>query len=319
MARSPRSPSADPSLNHRLQWHAAQQLRRGIPCSVLVLQPLALAGQHAARGAPPATAALEDTTSPLASVAARLRPLLRQLDIVEVEEEVAVGVLLPGADADGVRAVHQRLCRALDEGAEPCRSGDKLHALRLAVGHASAVATDGAPIAALARETVCVAYVPRLTLAVPLPAVVGGRHLSRTTASEVWPARPLRTRARMRLLPAEIGIGAAAEARDALRRHADALRVPYISLPPHLPSRLSRVITGQLARELRAVPIGRTRGILTVAMQDPTNIAAMQRLAAATGLTIFPVLAAEGELDRALDQLAVELSGCAPAAEPVLV
>jgi hypothetical protein len=44
--------------------------------------------------------------------------------------------------------------------------------------------------------------------------------------------------------------------------------------------------------------------MLTVAMHDPRDIAAVTRLSAVTGLTIFPVLAAPDELERALRHLA---------------
>jgi hypothetical protein len=44
--------------------------------------------------------------------------------------------------------------------------------------------------------------------------------------------------------------------------------------------------------------------MLTVAMHDPCDTSAVRRLGTATGLTIFPVLAASDELERALRQLA---------------
>ncbi len=48
------------------------------------------------------------------------------------------------------------------------------------------------------------------------------------------------------------------------------------------------------------MPVGRTRGILTVAMHDPTDRGAIGRLASASGLTIFPVLANQRDLARTL-------------------
>ena len=59
-----------------------------------------------------------------------------------------------------------------------------------------------------------------------------------------------------------------------------------------------------MATQLRAVPIGRTRGMLTVAMNDPRDQQAVLRIGAATGLTIFPVLAAPDDIERALRQIA---------------
>jgi hypothetical protein len=316
MARTPRSVSADPSLRHRLRWHATQSLRRGIACSILILQPLGPEDERAVRTRAGAASDAEGAISPLGQVTARLRPLLRRTDVVEVEEGVAIGVLLPGADADGVRAVHQRLIHAFDQCAQTNATGAAVGTLRLAMGYASAAVVEGASIPAVAREMVSIASVPRLMLVLSISATRFPRAVTEEDSASTLPAgesRPERragTRHRLRLLPPEIGVGAAVEARETLRQHADTLGVPYVALPTHVSHGLRCIINAPLARELRAVPIGRTRGVLTVAMQNPGDIAAMQRLAAATGLTIFPVLAAADELDRALAELA-------PDGEPV--
>jgi hypothetical protein len=91
---------------------------------------------------------------------------------------------------------------------------------------------------------------------------------------------------------------------EELRAKARSLGVPYVTIPARLPAACRRAVPAGLAHELRAVPIGRTRGMLTVAMHDPRDIAAVTRLSAETGLTIFPVLAAPDELERALRHLA---------------
>lgn len=89
-----------------------------------------------------------------------------------------------------------------------------------------------------------------------------------------------------------------------MRERALALGVPYVELPSHVSSACRRAVAPALARELRVVPIGRTRGTLTVAMGDPADSAAVQRLGVETGLSIFPVLASPDALNRALSQLA---------------
>jgi type IV pilus assembly protein PilB len=65
--------------------------------------------------------------------------------------------------------------------------------------------------------------------------------------------------------------------------------VPFMDLPHILPTRLTHLIPLKLAMELRCAPVGRDQHCLTVAMLDPTNVVALQRLKLATGMTIFPV------------------------------
>lgn len=90
---------------------------------------------------------------------------------------------------------------------------------------------------------------------------------------------------------------------EAMRSLARAMRVPFVRMPAHLPRSCRSVVHPTIACELRAVPIGRTHGTLTMAMHDPTDTDALQRLRALTGLNIFPVLAAPDEIDRALRQI----------------
>lgn len=76
--------------------------------------------------------------------------------------------------------------------------------------------------------------------------------------------------------------------------------VPFMDLfdvPKVLPPRLTRLLPRALARELRSVPVGRSSRGLTVAMADPTNTDNVQRLQAATGMTIFPVSCDEDDLN----------------------
>jgi GGDEF domain-containing protein len=105
----------------------------------------------------------------------------------------------------------------------------------------------------------------------------------------------------LRLVPREQGLSE--HEADALRRRASALGVPYMRLPPRLDADIRRALPPALARELRAVPVGRNRFVLTVAMEHPGDANAMLRLRAVTGLAIFPVLAAAAEITRALAQL----------------
>lgn len=82
------------------------------------------------------------------------------------------------------------------------------------------------------------------------------------------------------------------------------LGIPYLTLLPRkLPKALQQLVTPSLAQELRCFPVGRERDTLTVAMLDPQNSDALDRLRAETGLRIFPVLAHPQALQYALEQL----------------
>ncbi len=91
--------------------------------------------------------------------------------------------------------------------------------------------------------------------------------------------------------------------RDPLRLRALAMGVPYLHLPAVLPSECRGLLDIGLARELRAVPIGRTADALTVALDARWDARMLFRLRAATGLIIFPVLTLSTELESALAQL----------------
>ncbi|HEY7357167.1 MAG TPA: hypothetical protein VH590_11895 [Ktedonobacterales bacterium] len=73
-------------------------------------------------------------------------------------------------------------------------------------------------------------------------------------------------------------------------RQARALGVPYIAPPRRIPSSVRNVLSAEVMRQLRCLPIGRDRNALTVALADPTNKGILQRLEQITGLTIFPVM-----------------------------
>lgn len=90
---------------------------------------------------------------------------------------------------------------------------------------------------------------------------------------------------------------------EAMRALARTLGVPFVRMPTHLSRACRTAVHPSVACELRAVPIGHSRGTLTIAMHDPSDTNALQRLRAMTGLCIFPVLAAPDEIDRALRQL----------------
>jgi hypothetical protein len=82
------------------------------------------------------------------------------------------------------------------------------------------------------------------------------------------------------------------------------LGIPYLSLlPRRLPSQLLQLVSPQLAQELHCYPLGRTHDTLTVAIADPQNSQALERLQRETGLQIFPVMAPHKEIQTVLEQL----------------
>jgi hypothetical protein len=82
------------------------------------------------------------------------------------------------------------------------------------------------------------------------------------------------------------------------------LGIPYLTLlPSKLPQSLQDLVNPKLAHELRCYPVGRERNMLTVAMLNPVDHSALDRLKQETGLHIFPVLTHPQALQVALEQL----------------
>jgi hypothetical protein len=82
------------------------------------------------------------------------------------------------------------------------------------------------------------------------------------------------------------------------------LGIPYLTLlPGKLPQRLQHLVDPKLAQELHCYPLGRERNMLTVAMLNPQDRSALDRLKQETGLHIFPVLTHPHALQLALEQL----------------
>lgn len=82
------------------------------------------------------------------------------------------------------------------------------------------------------------------------------------------------------------------------------LGIPYLRLLPRkLPQSLQHLVNPKLAHELGCYPLGRERNMLTVAMLNPVDHSALDRLKKETGLLIFPVLTHPQALQIALEQL----------------
>jgi hypothetical protein len=82
------------------------------------------------------------------------------------------------------------------------------------------------------------------------------------------------------------------------------LGIPYLTLlPSKLPAGIRQLVNPKLAQELQCYPLGRERNMLTVAMINPQDNSALDRLHQETGLNIFPVLTHPQALQTALEQL----------------
>jgi hypothetical protein len=82
------------------------------------------------------------------------------------------------------------------------------------------------------------------------------------------------------------------------------LGIPYLPLLPRkLPQSLQHIVNSKLAHELHCYPLGRERNMLTVAVLNPVDHSALDRLKQETGLHIFPVLTHPQALQVALEQL----------------
>ena len=196
-----------------------------------------------------------------------LRRLVRKTDCVFLHG-FTVHFLLPGANQQGASIVQERLWEALLWRVHSAHDGDVLRPCHMTIGHS--------------------AY----------PEPHKEIKLCITTA--------LIARQSFDVQPEKAGRQLAAQpAKDTdLPVMARKLGIPYLSLlPRQLPSSVKRLVSTQLAQELNCYPVGRERNILTVAMSNPQDNQALNRLQKETGLNIFPVLVHPQELQTVLEQL----------------
>lgn len=273
-------------------------------CGLLVMRP----GGHAPAGEaevplPPLSPVA------LATLTERVRTRIRRTDQVIAEPRFGtLAIVLCGADSAGARAVMERLCAALESGAAV--PGLYPPEARLSVGYSPAGSLTPQDSARVVRAAWRMRRL--ITVDTSEPSFPATRQpaldAARITPADASVPRVGRGERRASIValkhePREVAEVEARPDSDALRAAARALGVPYAQIPRRLPAACRRAIAPELARALRAVPIGRTRGVLTVAMQNPSDTCSVQRLRGATGLTVFPVLADADEIERALAQL----------------
>ncbi|HCI80819.1 MAG TPA: hypothetical protein DHW02_14135 [Ktedonobacter sp.] len=87
----------------------------------------------------------------------------------------------------------------------------------------------------------------------------------------------------------DIASGSATLALSPASPGSPAPSIPFLHLPTKLSPRLKHLIPYPVAQQLQCAPVGRDHHKLTVAMANPTDAEAIQRLNEITGMTIFPV------------------------------
>ena len=196
-----------------------------------------------------------------------LRRLVRKTDSVFLHG-FTFHFLLPGANQQGANIVQERLWEALLWRVHSAHDGDVLRPCHMTIGH-SAYPEPHKEI------KLCIATARIARQSFDVQPEKAGRQLTAQPAKDTD----------LPVMARKMGI-------------------PYLSLlPRQLPSSVKRLVSAQLAQELNCYPVGRERNILTVAMSNPQDNQALNRLQKETGLNIFPVLVHPQELQTVLEQL----------------
>jgi hypothetical protein len=182
--------------------------------------------------------------------------------------------LLPGATIQGGRIVQNRLWEALLWRIHNLSERDILRPQRMAIGHSAYPIHDKTLddfIAAADTASFC--FEAKAEKVTRKQAAARGKQVEDEMVEE------------LPILARKLGI-------------------PYLTLLPRkLPQGLQQLVNPKLAQELRCYPLGRERNMLTVAMLNPEDRSALDRLKQETGLHIYPVLTHPQALQVALDQL----------------
>ena len=231
-----------------------------------------------------------------------LRPLVRKTDGVFLLDHTSY-FLLPGADQQGARIVQSRLWEAM-----------LWHINHLEIVDARALRTHNITIGHSAHP---IPYIDidefikgasKVALCFELQLERSTRKATRSHLSSRQSAASEAQAPVKDSLPASVQSDPLAQQdrdeSEELSALARKLGIPYLTLlPGKLPKDLQQLVNPQLARELHCYPLGRERNMLTVAMLNPEDSSALDRLQRETGLHIFPVLTHPHVLQKALEQL----------------
>jgi type IV pilus assembly protein PilB len=105
----------------------------------------------------------------------------------------------------------------------------------------------------------------------------------------------------------KLGLAGADDIALAISRHYG---VPYISLPHYeIDPAVVKLLPQEMAVRHQVVPLSRVDRVLTIAMADPTNVAAMDDLKFLTGLELEPLIAPEAAITAAIQKVYGEAAG----------
>ncbi len=204
-----------------------------------------------------------------------LRRLVRKTDYVFLNGHSMYFVLL-ASNLQGAEIVEERLWDALLWHIHSMGEQDLPRPESVSIGHSACLLSESEP-----EELLMAARAISKRFGEPAPRVC--RRDARVTRTEDF------------VVPDD---------QEELPRLARKLGIPYlIFLPSRPPRRVLQVFSTRLAQELRCYPVGRERNMLTVAMLNPQDHQALERLHKETGVLIFPVLTHPQALETALKQL----------------
>lgn len=219
-------------------------------------------------------ASREQTTQSSAYLLSILRPMVRKTDCVFLQENTLYFVLR-AADQQGGSIVETRLWEALLWRIHNMTEKEFLRPVSMTMGHSGYQESNAS-----------------------IEECIEAANVSSLRYNWQMEKTPRKAPGHVPALPQTI------ENDLELPELARKLGIPYLSLlPQKLPAGVQRLVNPSLAQELRCFPIGRERNMLTVAMQNPQDNEALNRLHEETGLLIFPVLAHPETLQHALEQL----------------
>ncbi len=90
---------------------------------------------------------------------------------------------------------------------------------------------------------------------------------------------------------------------DIISFYEEQLGIPHVDLSSYLiDPKTVKIVPEQMARRYHVVPLFKTSDTLTLAMEDPLNVIALDDLRLKTGLAIEPVVAGETEIRQAINQ-----------------
>ncbi len=91
--------------------------------------------------------------------------------------------------------------------------------------------------------------------------------------------------------------------KDRVRGLGEHYGVPFADLSEIVPDGdVVKLVSQEIARKLKLIPIARENGKLTIAMKDPVNIFAIDEIRLVTGLDVEPVIAVEEDIINAINR-----------------